>query len=141
MRLKKYKSVWFDLPESLSGDGARIEIQYLNEGKHSALKGKISPIKESMVFKKGEKKPFVETSRVLNPATTLLLTAVAYIKNWENFLDEEGKQLSCNDKNKKLFAMENGFMDFVRECIELVNQKYEPEEKEEAPNSETSQDG
>ncbi|MCP3927249.1 MAG: hypothetical protein GY714_32220 [Desulfobacterales bacterium] len=131
--LKKYDSYWFDYPDDPIG-GA-IEVLYLNEGKKAELKEKTTPTQAKLRRKE------IEVNMDMNAVRTREETAVAYIKDWKNFFDGKkvkghpnGKEMKCSSPNKRKFSKEDGFMNFLTDCILEVEAKVKKDKEKEEKN-------
>lgn len=136
MRLQKLTKVWSDLPGD--SDGARFEIKHLLAGEIAEIVEKTH--KQRFEFREnedGELKPvsIFETNKMLERE----LIVVAVITDWENMLDETGKQLVCIDENKIRICKEldekdfKAFLDFITDCrkklSDMVKEQAEAERK------------
>lgn len=104
------RSMWFDVPDDpLKG---RVEIVHLTDGDKAEIHDQVWEIRN--VFDAKGENGFRSEQQYFS-GRDRMLTVCRAVKSWENFLDPAGKTMACTEENKKMWAMEDGFMRFVNE--------------------------
>ena len=115
MRLNKRLEEWFDVPDD--PDKGKVLFVTLNEGDRAEIMQAASPTVMEITLQ-GEATRRSVYDRTVDRAMTVKKS----IKDWKNFFDEEGKPIKCTDEAKERFSREDGFMAFVAECREKLDE-------------------
>ena len=134
MRIFKEVVEWFDLPND--PDKARIKIKYLNAGEAQEIIAKSRKLQFDISADEAQSAHMVPDEILLRNKT-----ACARIVDWENFYDDKGNKLECNDRNKVWFSQQDGFMEILKDLTEKIDKVVEKEKEKEEKNLPSSQDG
>ena len=111
--------VFFKFDEN-DADSGEIRIRAINTAKRNEIQKKC--IKKKVEYKHGQRFEYTDTNEQL---FSEMLWDYS-IMEWNNLIDDDGKEIPCN-KEMKIFLMQNnvGFAQFVANCIEKLNEEEE----------------
>lgn len=103
-RLTGEKKVWRDMPDD--PDKGRVEIKFLKPGEERDLQDQID-LYQTML--KPDAEGNMQREVKINPAKGdgRYVFLCAAVTNWENFFDEDGKPMACDDANKIRMARDD----------------------------------
>lgn len=115
-------SRWFDYPDDPYK--GRVRVRLPKGGELQAIRERTTEGRAQHV------KEFRQREVVIRQNGYREEVAVTATLEWENFLDENDKPLKCTPGNIRRMCMEDGYYDFIDECLAELEQ--EAKEKAEA---------
>jgi hypothetical protein len=138
-KLKKRHRRWFEIPD----DPLRGEVEIVHLSKTEIQDIMTRGIDTRVITKAGaDGGPGVpETQTKVNNSLIRSEVAVAAVKNWKNFQDQDGKALECTPENVPLFARDDEFMAQLTRCREILGREVAEQEEAERKNSKALSSG
>lgn len=125
-KITKELSTWFDYPDDPYN--GKVHVRLVKEGELSSIRERTSEVKTQFV------KEFRQKETVFRLNGTKEAIAIAAIIGWENFYNEKDEKLECTEGNIRIMCMESGFLDFIDECLSILNDESTKTKEEEAKN-------
>ncbi len=119
-------TMWFDVPDDPLG--GRLEIRHLQGGEIRDIVAKSTDLR--MVYRQDGVEKHSRHDLSADGDMALCRTVVA----WEKFFGEDDQPLSCTDSNKRLFAKEEWFAEFVADCRRDVAEAFAKHQEKIAKN-------
>lgn len=111
MRIVKTQERWFEITDD--ADKARVKIKQLTPGETQDILD-VSFVQEVNYTKKTDGSMEPNFSMKTDKKQDRELTLTKSICDWENFFDEKGKKLDCNNKNiMKCARNVEGFIEMI----------------------------
>lgn len=127
-KVARTHSRWFPVPnDQLNG---KVHVRRLKEAEVQAIMDQVNDRKviDRGENTKGERQ--IEVELRTNTGQAAIKLAVACVLGWENFFDEKDQPLDCTPDNVRLFAMEDGFTAFLKNCREVLTKEAAEAEEE-----------
>jgi hypothetical protein len=108
-KIKSEISMWFPYPDDPYG--GKVHVRLPKPGEAQAIREKAREMKVQYV------KEFRQSETIIRMNGAREGIVLAAVKDWENFLDESDKPLKCTAENVRIMCLEDGFLDFIDECL------------------------
>ena len=121
MRITKAIERWFKIPKD--PDKARVLVKHLRPGEVQDIIDQV--MVQEIVYEQPEEgeNPKGVLTQKNNRKMDREKTILACVTNWENFYDEEGKLMACDEANiMRAIKMIDGFTDFVGDCRKTLTE-------------------
>jgi len=116
MRIRKTTERWFKVPDD--PDNAEIKIKALSPGEGFRIYD--AAFKQEIVYGTDNEQPTIRQE--IDKEADRMETAKAAVVDWKKVYDRDGKPLDCTPENiEKAVNGIDGFVAFVRECMQRLN--------------------
>ncbi len=114
-RLTEKCTMWFDFPDD--PDGGRVEIESLSDQDIAAIRAKAQITR--VIYDQAKERPVQE--HIFDTDIDRRETVERAVKDWENFYDEDGKQMPCTVESRRQWSCSLDFVRFVNQSLAVVN--------------------
>lgn len=117
-KIQQSATIWMDWPDDQMG--GRIEVAEPTGGDLAEISDKTFSQRTVLDPDSGTGL-YVEQKN--NSMLDRELTAIKFVKNWENFTDHQGNPMECTPENLRIWARDDEFMLLVKKGIKAARKK------------------